>query len=245
MADPSWGDPDAPRFEARNITTVEAGGIKVRVHRELAELVTYLLGETVRRGYQLVGDTPDDWAYCNRCIRGTGPGTRRPCVKSNHSWGCALDLNAVHNPMTEDGVVHTNMPDWMVRLWAAWGFSWGGGYSHNRKDPMHYEFTGGKDDARRLTVALRTMLAHPTPPKPRKPAPRKNPHKAQAAGTVVGLGAHGEHVEFIQWALRISEDGDFGPQTVAAVKRFQQAHGLKADGKVGEQTLRLLAAVTR
>lgn len=242
--DPNWGDPDATGFESKNIVVVSAGGIKVRVNKELAELVTYLLNETVRRGYALAGGTPDDWAYANRCIRGTGPGTSKPCRKSNHSWGRALDLNATKNPMTSDGKVHTNMPDWMVRLWKEWGFSWGGGYSHSRKDPMHYEFLGDKKDARRLTAALRAKLAKPAPAKP-KPAPRKNPNTPQPAGRVVGLGAHGEHVEFIQWALRLVEDGDFGPKTVEAVKRFQKAHKLTADGKVGDQTLALLKKITR
>jgi peptidoglycan hydrolase-like protein with peptidoglycan-binding domain len=32
-------------------------------------------------------------------------------------------------------------------------------------------------------------------------------------------------------------DGSFGPLTAAAVKAFQEKHGLEADGKIGPQTV--------
>ena len=48
-------------------------------------------------------------------------------------------------------------------------------------------------------------------------------------------------VQAVQYLLRahgisVKPDGDFGPRTEAAVKRFQRAHGLKADGNVGPRT---------
>ena len=39
----------------------------------------------------------------------------------------------------------------------------------------------------------------------------------------------------IEPALAI--DGSFGPLTVAAVKAFQQVHGISADGKINPQTI--------
>jgi lysozyme len=40
----------------------------------------------------------------------------------------------------------------------------------------------------------------------------------------------------------LKADGNFGPQTEAAVKSFQKAHGLVVDGKVGKLTLAALSA---
>ena len=50
------------------------------------------------------------------------------------------------------------------------------------------------------------------------------------------IGSTGEYVEELQKILGITVDGDFGPQTEAAVKEYQQANGLKPDGIVGPKT---------
>jgi hypothetical protein len=58
----------------------------------------------------------------------------------------------------------------------------------------------------------------------------------------VSQGATGERVKTIQYLLNqqqnagLSVDGDFGSGTLAAVKTFQTAHGLPADGVVGADT---------
>ena len=46
----------------------------------------------------------------------------------------------------------------------------------------------------------------------------------------------GLHVEAVQRLLKIYPDDTFGPRTDEAVKEFQKAHGLVADGIVGEKT---------
>jgi peptidoglycan hydrolase-like protein with peptidoglycan-binding domain len=49
-------------------------------------------------------------------------------------------------------------------------------------------------------------------------------------------------IEHLQAALHVSVDGEFGPQTLAAIRRLQARHGLKADGVAGASTWKVLGA---
>lgn len=53
----------------------------------------------------------------------------------------------------------------------------------------------------------------------------------------VKLGSNNNTVKLIQEKLGLLADGDFGPKTEAAVKKWQAEHGLVADGVVGPVTL--------
>lgn len=53
-------------------------------------------------------------------------------------------------------------------------------------------------------------------------------------------GARGDAVARLQRILKIEDDAVFGTKTEAAVKAFQKAHKLVADGKVGVYTWRAL-----
>jgi len=55
-----------------------------------------------------------------------------------------------------------------------------------------------------------------------------------------GEGSSGDAVSRLQYALRLPTDGDFGPETEAAVKRLQARHGLTVDGVVGPATWSVL-----
>ena len=77
-----------------------------------------------------------------------------------------------------------------------------------------------------------------------------NPPAAGTETTLpnLAMGVQGELVESLQRTLNvrlepspeISVDGDFGPQTEAAVIRFQQLHGLKDNGRVDADTWQAL-----
>ena len=67
-------------------------------------------------------------------------------------------------------------------------------------------------------------------PPPRAPPAKKPPQaSAEAAGG-------GDAVARLQTALNLSPDGEFGPETEAAVRRLQARHGLTVDGVVGPAT---------
>ena len=48
------------------------------------------------------------------------------------------------------------------------------------------------------------------------------------------IGSTGDDVKKLQSKLGLNADGDFGAKTEAAVKAWQAANGLKADGVVGD-----------
>jgi peptidoglycan hydrolase-like protein with peptidoglycan-binding domain len=77
---------------------------------------------------------------------------------------------------------------------------------------------------------------------------------AQAAGKtrsrvhpqrILRPGASGPEVVHLQRLLGVHADGDFGPSTLRAVRRFQATHGLLVDGQVGPHTWAALEAEWR
>jgi peptidoglycan hydrolase-like protein with peptidoglycan-binding domain len=58
----------------------------------------------------------------------------------------------------------------------------------------------------------------------------------EASSTAGTEGAAGNPVAQLQSALHLTADGNFGPETEAAVRRLQARHGLTVDGVVGPAT---------
>ena len=126
-----WGEPGTPgsktaaAYRSANIVRLDVAGVgsPLYVHREVAHLFRGFLVELLASGYD-IDDYQDDWGYNCRCQRGTGPGTGRACKMSNHSWGLAIDVNAVKNPMRRPFT--SDMPAWINNHAKRWHLGWGG-----------------------------------------------------------------------------------------------------------------------
>jgi len=83
----------------------------------------------------------------------------------------------------------------------------------------------------------------PPPPKNTTTATTTTTPAAAAPKQTLSPGATGSEVKTLQNALKAlgydpgTPDGNYGPSTEAAVKQFQTANGLTADGVVGPETL--------
>lgn len=58
---------------------------------------------------------------------------------SPHCWGIALDLNPETNWLGGDG----DMPEEMVEVFESFGFTWGGQWEGELREPMHFQYCHG------------------------------------------------------------------------------------------------------
>ena len=160
---------------------------------------------------------------------------------SNHSWGMAIDINPLENPYVKGGVVEPEAGsafldrsdvrpgmivdgDVVVEAFAAIGWDWGGDWSR-LKDYQHFE--AGNRGAVPGDESCATYSENPG---------RFPVRLCQRGGAVVQVQAH-----LVRQGFAIDVDGYFGPSTEAAVREFQAAHALEADGLVGPLTWPVLS----
>jgi hypothetical protein len=156
---------------------------------------------------------------------------------------------------------------WNHRIWGSYAAN-SGWRAYNGSDPhtghVHFSFTWAGAEKRTSwwtksvaavdygpCVPRGLVYAHPYSgfngsPCPSQPSLPGGSTLLQAisffAGTTLIQGDVGPAVAAAQQALQIGSDGDFGPQTRAAVAAFQQSHGGAPSGIVGQATWQLLAA---
>jgi peptidoglycan hydrolase-like protein with peptidoglycan-binding domain len=112
-------------------------------------------------------------------------------------------------------------------------------------DHIHFSFTW--DGAYMRTswwtgVALKTVTIGAGSGVPGAPPPGSVPVLTPTGYYVLRVGSFGDEVKLVQRALRIADDGAFGPVTFEAVRAYQSRNGLTADGIVGNETWTKLIA---
>ena len=179
-----------PRDRSSEMRTVTApSGARWDVHYDVAPILKRIVDEAERRGYRFQKgprDVRDDWGYANRPISGTR-------VASEHSWGLAVDIDAQDYPQGQRRRVP---PAWLIELFRSYRWEWGGNWSY--ADPMHFEFTGTRNDAKRMVAMLAGSPPVHVPP---VVAPVPLPPKVLPVRSQISVGASGRLVEILQWEL--------------------------------------------
>lgn len=124
------------------------------VHRQIAELCSILVAESVKRGFTFL--VPGCWGFGCRATKSSG-GSQGD-VPSFHSWGLGVDVNA---PLNVFGAsrdrTQLGKPEnaWFILLWREYGFFWLG---PDIADWMHFSFVGSPVDAAIMTTKAREEL---------------------------------------------------------------------------------------
>jgi hypothetical protein len=170
------------------------------------------------------------WQLPNTAMAAT-PGT------SNHGFGLAADLS--NSPTVPIGGATLR---WMATHGPSFGY-----WNTVRSEPWHWSYCLGDDvpDG----VAAPPIAADDRAIVDWAAEAASGGLDDVTVDSDVVAGDHGRTTAWVQWRLRtlghdIVIDGDFGPQTDAAVRAFQAAHGLEVDGRVGPMTRSALEGVS-
>jgi peptidoglycan hydrolase-like protein with peptidoglycan-binding domain len=114
-------------------------------------------------------------------------------------------------------------------------------------DPGHFDrvfasLLGKPAEATQKPVETPVSDAKPVqaPQPPQKP---QGPTKRPYPGKPLVRGSRGEDVVWVQKIIGATPDGDFGPRTVAALRRWQSLQGMAVDGTCGPVTWNRLNVV--
>ena len=111
--------------------------ISITVHNKLADEVQAIFNEMAQIKFPLNNEV---YGYS---WRGMASNSKN---RSHHSYGVAIDINASSNPATYWGYSPNPSDPYyinqtVVEIWKKHGFYWGGDWSKNYYDPMHFSYT--------------------------------------------------------------------------------------------------------
>jgi peptidoglycan hydrolase-like protein with peptidoglycan-binding domain len=163
------------------------------------------------------------------------PGTAMAATpgNSNHGWGIAAD--ACWYRGTAVVSITSNMAafNWLLLNAFRFGFAW-----ESNAEPWHIRYWAG-DDVPQAVLDFEAPEPDPTPvPQP----PTSGVFTVQGYRMVVAEGTTGKMAKLCQQQINllaaqgVTEDGQFGPQSVAALQNVQAVLGVSADGQCGPVT---------
>jgi peptidoglycan L-alanyl-D-glutamate endopeptidase CwlK len=154
---------------------------------------------------------------------------------SMHQWGVAFDYCRTDKPNAFDNV--DGFFDKAGKIGKSLGLEWGGSWK-SPVDKPHFQLPDWGS-----TPAILKRL-YGTPEKffatwsTKSDSTKSDSQKSDKdiSMKTIKKGSTGKAVKVWQLIVGVSTDGDFGSATESATKKFQKAHGLTADGIVGNKT---------
>lgn len=225
-----------PVLDKEHTTVIKVGaGVALRVSanpdvalilRAVADFVDVHVEDIDTRHGVKGWDTPDDWGWAVRKIRGA------KVAISNHASGTAIDLNALRHPMGAKGTWSKAQVAAVDQFLKGFGgvVRWGEKY-RTRTDGMHFEIN--------VTPYARGSLIKAAEYARRYFAVKDTPADMQVTMTRILKRSKlrpimtGPDVAAVQRALGLTPTGRYDNATAAAVYTWQGKHGLTRDGAWG------------
>lgn len=179
-----WPDcPPANLIGTASYTSAASGGqmLRVQVRKELVPLWQLVFEIQDRKHHYPV------WASHNGQNWGPWGGDCRPVAgtqrASGHSAWLSVDENAPNNPYSY--TFQSDMPPAMVADMETLGLYWGGRYTGQKYDPMHWGFCRKPSDVPFYIERAKSILGTLTPPPPEDDMPLSDADINKVAQAVV------------------------------------------------------------
>lgn len=149
---------------------------------------------------------------------------------SMHQWGVAFDYCRTDKPNAFDNV--DGFFDKVGKIGKSLGLEWGGDWK-SPVDKPHFQLPDWGSTPTRLKMLYGRPEKFFESWSTKSDSPKSD---EDINMKTIKKGSTGKAVKVWQLIVGTSTDGDFGSATESATKKFQKAHGLTADGIVGNKT---------